>query len=418
MGKTVQELGALAERKAAELHQIFEEHKTDQVDEAGRPMFDLSVKQVQEIRDREEELNEINRELEQARMQDIFTSNQRRSQELKEVVRTIPHDAPPEKRRAAIDQKLMDGGKLSDLVLESREYKGKGARGQRFAVEIEDFDVKTLMTTSAGFSAPNNRGPKLVYSAQRRPVVADLIPTDTTTNSLIKYMEETTFTNSSAAVSEGAAKPESADAWTERSEPVQKIATWLPVTEEQLDDVPQIRNVIDNRLTLMLMLTEETELLTGNGTPPHLQGFLTKSGVQTQAKGSDDPQDAIYKAFTLVRFTGFAEPTGVIMHPNDWQDIRLQRTTEGLYIFGNPAEPGEERLWGKPVVVTPAMTENTALTGDFVAYSHISRKMGIRIDASDSHDVYFVYNKIAIRIEERLALEIYRGSAFAKITSI
>lgn len=410
---TVVELARELEKKRAELHAIFEKAKTDQVDPvSGQPVFDMDSTTIQDVNDRNKELNVLNDSYEKARLAEIQTRNVEESRRLQSIERSL---TPPEMRGA----KAAQNRRLSDMVLESTEFKGRSVSRNRFSVEFPNVDVKTLMETSNGFAAPNDRTNKIVLSAQRRPVVSDLIPTDATANSVIKWMAETVFSNSSAAtVAEAGLKPEGAIKFTETQATVEKIAVWLPVTEEQLDDIPGLRNVIDNRLMLMLQLEEEDQLLNGNGSTPNLRGLLNATGIQSQAKGADSTPDAIYKAFTLVRHTGFAEPSGVVMHPNDWQTVRLLTTTDGLYIFGGPADEVDARIWGKPVIVTTAETENTALVGDFVMYSHISRKSGIRIDVSDSHDTYFIYNKLAIRAEMRESLEIYRGSAFCKVTGV
>lgn len=382
---------------------------------AKYPDLNIPAEVVEDIQARNKELNDLGAEFEKARaLDEIFQANAKALREAKTPVNGLPTPQAPTGPQQEAPKSL------GQLVTESAEYQeGVGRhRVKNLDITIPTFDRKTLMTTSAGWSVENTRSGRLVNLAQRRPVVADLVPQTTTTQTAIKYMEETTFTNNAAPVAEGGLKPESALAFTERSQPVEKIATWLPVTEEQIEDVPQVQSVINNRLMLMLDLIEEEQLLTGTGTPPALQGFLTKTGVQTQAKGADTSPDAMYKAMTLVRWTGFAEPTGAIYHPNDWQDIRLLKTVDGIYIWGSPVEAGPERIWGMPVVITTAMTENTALTGDFQLYSEIFRRMGITIKTTDSHSDYFIYNKLVILAEERLALVIYRAAAFAMVTGL
>lgn len=415
----VLELSQLAERKACELRDLFEKHRTEQRDERGNPLFDMATAILAEVRDRNTELNDINEQLEKARAQEAYLDNEKRMSDLKEVVRTVPPASGGGNTAQPRLSQMIDSNKsLGDMITESKDYRHRSAEKSKFTCEIPGIDIKTLISLSAGYAPPNNRTDVLVPFANRRPVVADLIPSDPTERDIIKWMENTTFTNNAAAASEAAALAESAMVWTEQNSIVQKIGTWVPVTQEQVDDVPTFSGIINRNLLLMLQLVEETELLSGSGTPPHLTGFLNKSGVQTQAKSGDDPQDAVYKAFTLIRWTGFAEPSGVIMHPTDWQGIRLQRTTQGLYIFGEPSMDGPERLWGKPMVVTNAISQGTSLTGDFIMYSHISRKQGIVVSVSDSHDVYFIADKLAVKATMRESLEILRAAAFCKVTGL
>ena len=64
-------------------------------------------------------------------------------------------------------------------------------------------------------------------------------------------------------------------------------------------------------------------------------GVLSTVGIQTQAKSTDPTPDAIYKAMTKMEVVGQAMPSAVVLHPNDWQEIRLLRTTDGIYIWGH-----------------------------------------------------------------------------------
>jgi HK97 family phage major capsid protein len=305
---------------------------------------------------------------------------------------------------------------IGDLFVKSKAFTGRqGVNGPEATLDIE---LKTLLTTTAGWAPEVFRSDRLVEFATRPIQVADLIPQTTTSQAAVQYMEETTFTNAAAETAEGGTYPESALAFTERLVPVQKIPTFLPVTDEQLEDVPRMRGIIDNRLGFMIRQRLDLQIVSGNGTAPNLRGVLNVVGIQTQAKGTDPTPDAIYKAIVKVNTVGQAAANAVVMHPNDWTDIRLLRTADGLYIWGNPSDAGPERIWGLRVAQAQASTENTAVVGDFANFAELAVRSGIDVQVSNSHSTFFVEGKVAVRADIRAGLVWYRPTAFCTVTGI
>src|SRR6202008_3442191 len=260
--------------------------------------------------------------------------------------------------------------------------------------------------------------PRLVESAQQPPMVTDLLPQTTTTQAAVTYMEETTFTNTAAETAENTAKPEATLAYTERSVNIRTIAVILPVTVQLIADIPRAQAFLENRLGFMVRQRLERQILVGDGVAPNLTGFHHTAGINAQAKGADPTPDAVYKAMTKVRVTGQATPSGAVSHPNDWQDIRLLRTADGIYIWGSPSEAGPDRIWGLPVVQTSQETEGEALVGDFANFSELAIRQNLDIQISNSHSDYFAKNLLAIRVEMRAGLIVYRPAAFTEITGI
>ncbi len=305
---------------------------------------------------------------------------------------------------------------FGELFVESKAYKNRAQR----AVDTIDMSVKTLFQTSAGWSPESTRTGRVVYDAQRQaPKVVDIIPIGNTGQNAVVYMEETTFTNNAAEAAEGASYGEAALAYTEQTANVRKIAVFIPTTDEQLEDESRISSLLDNRLRFMIQQRLDLQLLVGDGTAPNLEGINNVTGIQTQALGTDSVQDAIYKAMTLVRTgTGRAEPSAVVMHPNDWQTIRLQTTTDGIYLWGAPSDTGADRIFGVPVIQSTAQTENTALVGDYANFCELVVRKGVEVQVSDSHDDYFIKGKKAIRAQMRCAFPVYRPAAFCTVTGI
>lgn len=283
---------------------------------------------------------------------------------------------------------------------------------------LSDVDMKTLFETAAGWAPFVTRLPGYVGYPVRQPSVLNFIPQYTTNQNSIKFMLETTYTTAAAEKAEGTALAESAFALTETSDEVEKIGAFVPVTDVQLEDEPSVGQYLTDRLTLQVKNRIESQCLEGNGATPNLKGTLSTSGLQTQAKGADPTPDAIFKAMVLVRSVGFAEPSVVFMNPTDWQDIRLLRTADGIYIFGSPMDPGPERMWGAPVCITTAVTVNTAILGDYANYAAIYWRKGIEIAISSGYSTYFTEGKQAVRATTRAAMVHTRGTAFCRVTGI
>ncbi len=410
MATKLQEAFEKLEAKRKELAEIFEKY----------PNMDMDEKVATDIKARNDELTDLGKKVDELKSIDAIAEKNR--QAIEEGSKRQPMDWQKNAKPGDPTANREEEKSFGQRVVESKaftEYK-KGS-GVGPAVELDGtrlLERKTVFDTSTGYAPQAIRIPKIVDYAAQRPMVVDLMPQGATDQNAVVYMEETTQTNAAAETSEKGSYPESALAFTEKSSTVRKIATFIPITDEALEDVPMMASVIDNRLNLLVRMREETQIISGDGAAPNLRGILQTVGIQTQAKGADPTPDAVYKAMTKVQVSAFLPANGVVMHPNDWQDIRLLRTVDGIYIWGSPAEAGPERIWGLPVVKTTSIAENTGLVGAFDLAVMLFRKKLVTIQISNSHSDYFIKGQLAVRADERVALVVFRPAAFCTVTGI
>lgn len=329
--------------------------------------------------------------------------------------------------------------------VESPEWKAMFERGMfNSPNNVVDFSVPLLPGTKligqskaliysdaavgGGFTI-NDRQPGMIDILQRPLSILDLVTRVATQSDAIEYVREDTFTNSAAFTAEATAttgtsgtKPESALAYSVQTSTVRTLAHWIPITNRMLADAPALRGIINQRLLLGLDLTLETQITSGNGSGENLTGISSTAGINIQGLGSDNTADAIFKARTQVMVTGLARPNAVVLHPNDWQTVRLMREnaatgTLGGYLYGPPSVAGPSTLWGYPVVEALGATENTGLIGDFaMGCTLFDREQGnIRTGLINDQ---FVRNMQTILAELRVAFVVWRPTAFAKVTGI
>jgi HK97 family phage major capsid protein len=398
--------------KRKDLRAIFVEAGPDYDMDKITSLTGDSAAKVAEIRKRNEELDDLGKAL------DDLKAVQRAALAAMESG-TVESGLEPNGDGAGTKGRQPEVKNLGQLFSESPAFKGYRPGQGIGPVAHLDIDLKTLFETGAGWAAESLRtGIVTLKPTRPAPHVVDFIPQVPTSQSAVKYREETTFTNAAAEAAEGGSYAESTLVLTERSETVRKVATFLPVTDEQFEDVDEAEAYVNNRLIFMVQQKLDAQVLVGSGTPPALKGTENVSGIQTQALGTDPIPDAIFKAMRAIRDDGFAEPGVVFIAPSKWQTVRLLRTADGIYIWGNPSEAGPERIWGVPVVQTTAHTATKAVIGDYAMHSALYVRRGVDVQVSNSHSTYFVEGKLAVRADVRVAMVHYRPKAFATVTGL
>lgn len=429
MASTLVQLREERNAKAKHLHEIFTEAGPDLDMSKVTKIDGDSAAKAAEIKRLNTELSEVGAKVDALAELEGFRDN-------------LPTQAERTSGSKAIGLERADGDEppaategnaraIKAMLEQENPFTKARNAGQKFAsykdrrydigeLSWDDFKAIKATITLSNIAPVSTRSPAIVTSAQEQFSVSDLILEGTIDGKTYSYMEETTFTNAAVETAENTAKPESTLAFTERTDSLVKIATWIPATDEVLDDNAGFESYVRGRLVYMVEQRREQQILVGDGTLPNLSGITDRSGIQTQAKGADPTPDAFYKAMVKIMTTGDADPTGHVINPLDWQDIRLLRTADGIYIWGSPSEAGPERLWGLPVRVTSAMTQNTGLTGAFTPFAQVFRKpgAGITVAVSTEHASFFTENKVAILAEERLLLAVYRPAAFCTVTGI
>ncbi|MBZ9921910.1 phage major capsid protein [Mesorhizobium sp. BR1-1-7] len=327
-------------------------------------------------------------------------------------------------KRAARERDVVEseGMDLGDHLVASEAFKSTdksgGWRGA-IRVGVERADITSGNTTvgagrSAGTSlVPGARVPGIVTPPNRQLTIRDLIAPGQTVSSSVEYVKETGYTNNARPVTEGTTKPKSDLTFNLFTTPVRTIAHIFKASRQIMDDAPALASYINARGTYGLKFVEETQLLNGNGTGQNLNGILPQATAFAPAFNptGETAIDRVRLALLQVILAEYPA-SGIVLNPIDWARIELTKDNEGRYIVGNAQSPIGPTLWGLPVVQTQAMAAGEFLTGAFNLAAQIFDRMGVEVLLSTENSDDFEKNMMTLRIEERLALAVYRPEAF------
>jgi hypothetical protein len=321
-----------------------------------------------------------------------------------------------------------------------RAIKDVGNRPERFSTGLVGMKGTLTEGPGGGAGALAATVPDVVpgYTPKlfRPLVLEDLFLSGQANTNSVRYVSQGTATSGAAGVAEAGTKPESTIGFVTADEPIKKIATFLPVSDETLEDAPAIQTVINGTLTLMVQLEAERQLLRGTSGGNEVQGILTSRSVPVRVTGTADGNMAIqlFKAMNSMRGSAFVEPDWLIIDPTDYEKLRLLTDSTGQLFGGGPFQgqygnsSGQvnsgwmnggavDTLWNKPVYVSPLIGPGTALIGNRAA-AQVWNRGGMRVEASSSHENFFRVNLIAIRAERRLGLTVFRSQGYCEVRGL
>ena len=262
----------------------------------------------------------------------------------------------------------------------------------------------------AGLKTPSLR--------QETPSLAGLFAQGVATSPSIKYIKVTTRNAPANAVTtEGSPKPGAEFAFDDAVATLEKLAAFIPISEEMLEDSPAVAAYINAQLPFMVRQAEDKKLAT--------EVYAAASGVgdSSDIDGTDaNGFDAIAAGINDVQVNGKIDPDGLFIHPTDWWKMAVKKTGAGAagdgggtYYSGGPYSAPDRNPWGLRVVISQRAPQGFPLVGNFQQGGQVWRRGGIRLEASNSHDDYFVKNLVAIRAEERVALAVYYPEMFSVV---
>jgi hypothetical protein len=245
---------------------------------------------------------------------------------------------------------------------------------------------------------------------QERLTLANLFSQGQASGGTIRYLKVTTRTAPTETLtSEGADKPGAEFAFDDATAQLQKLAAFIPISEEMIEDAPYVKQYIDESLPLMVEQSLEAKLATA------LYAGAGLTAAPATLTGGQNGFDAIAAGINALQTQDFFEPDGLFIHPADYWALRIDKDDNDGYYGSGPWAGPSANPWGLRTVVSASATQGSPIVGAFKQGAELWRKGGTRLEASNSHDDYFQKNLVALRAELRYALTIYYSQAFAVV---
>ncbi len=316
---------------------------------------------------------------------------------------------------------------FSDALNKSDSLKAmKEGGSNRANVEIKA-DVLISSDFTGANSARDATGVMRVEGIKRDPAaytnMRDIIPVGTTTSNVVRFVKEASWTDNAAATAEGSAPTDSEFALSANDAVVQKLTSVLTISQEMLDDTPALGSYLSNRIPAKLNALLDTQVISGNGTSPNLQGIATNAGSTDFDEAASAPfyhaiesaqeLDVIIVAMNQLALLNY-QADAVLLNPTDFHKIYLLKDGQNAYLRGNSitSADGFLRINGVRCLVNTQISAGQVVVGNFSLGSQIWQRDGLNVAFGYEDGDNFSKYLVSVRGMLRVAHSIYSDSAY------
>lgn len=115
--------------------------------------------------------------------------------------------------------------------------------------------------------------------------------------------------------------------------------------------------------------------------------------------------DAIRRSAAVITMAGY-NPSHVILHPLDYDDILGMKDKQGRYLFGDPSGAADSVVWGLQPCVSPEVTQGKFMVVDPLMGGTVYDRTGLELQAFPQDGDNVQKNLVTIRAEKRVAFSV------------
>lgn len=263
----------------------------------------------------------------------------------------------------------------------------------RLLLKASTIDTYTELTDSALADAVivPMRTPGVEKLPDRTVLMMDAVQRGVTDSSRVTWVERSGRTDATASVAEEGQYAQGDMTYIQKSAEVEKIGEFIKVTNEALEDWPELLTQIKNELFPSVERVLENQLYQGTGSTPQLDGIITTASAY--ASTSLDGKIPMANTFDAIRAAAnqIAEynytPNVCFLAPADFAQLEMTKDDNGQYVMPPFASVNGASIAGIRIVQSNLITAGTLLVGDFNKVTlYIRRGIEVKIWDQDSTD--------------------------------